>query len=145
MNSVTEKSDKFQKIRYWKEKSVEDVVRLEGLPFNSSMISFHIWLFKKSIHRLQNNVHMLSFLILQWVHTWANSTRHTSLSMKEGCLFVLFVLMGSTQPGCFRSCSWSLWKALKEEGCIGLISWCLDLRCKRVLEYWMISLLKIKS
>jgi hypothetical protein len=40
------------------------VVTLEGLPFNSSMISFHIWLFKKSIHTLQKNVHMLSFHIL---------------------------------------------------------------------------------
>ncbi len=36
----------------------------EGLPFNSSMISFHIWLFRKSIHTLQNNVHMSSFPIL---------------------------------------------------------------------------------
>jgi len=37
------------KTRLWKQKSVEG---LEGLPFNSSMISFHIWLFKKSIHTL---------------------------------------------------------------------------------------------
>ncbi len=44
--------------------NIENVVTLEGLPFNSSMISFHIWLFKKSIHTLQNNVHMLSFPIL---------------------------------------------------------------------------------
>jgi hypothetical protein len=57
---------------------------LEGLPFNSSMISFHIWLFKKLIHTLQNNVHMLSFLILQWVHTW-NSTGHTSKHENETC------------------------------------------------------------
>jgi hypothetical protein len=28
------------------------------------MISFHIWLFRKSIHTLQNNVHMSSFPIL---------------------------------------------------------------------------------
>ncbi len=62
--SATENSNKFQKTRFWKEKSVENVVTLEGLPFNSSMISFHIWLFKKSIHPLQNNVHMLSFPIL---------------------------------------------------------------------------------
>jgi hypothetical protein len=48
---------------------------LEGLPFNSSMISFHIWLFKILIHTLQNNVHMF---LLYWVHTWANGTRHTS-------------------------------------------------------------------
>ncbi len=57
--------------------------------------------------------------------------------MKEGSLFVLFVLMRSTQLGCFRSRSWSLWKALKEEGCISLVSWRLD-------SHWMISSWKIK-
>jgi hypothetical protein len=62
--SAAESSNKFQKTRFWKEKSVENLVTLEALPFNSSMISFHIWLFKKSIHTLQNNVHMLSFPIL---------------------------------------------------------------------------------
>jgi len=40
--SEKENSNKFQKTRFWKEKSVEDIVTLEGLPFNSSMISFHI-------------------------------------------------------------------------------------------------------
>jgi len=40
--SAAENSNKFQKTRFWKEISVENVVRLEGLPFNSSMISFHI-------------------------------------------------------------------------------------------------------
>jgi hypothetical protein len=45
--SATENSNKFLKPRFWKEKSVENMVTLEGLPFNSSMISFHIWLFKK--------------------------------------------------------------------------------------------------
>jgi hypothetical protein len=64
MISTAKNSNKFQKTRFWKEKSVENVVTLEGLPFNSSMISFHIWLFKKSIHTLQNNVDMLSFPIL---------------------------------------------------------------------------------
>jgi hypothetical protein len=34
--SATENSNKFQKRRFWKEKSVEDVVTLECLPFNSS-------------------------------------------------------------------------------------------------------------
>jgi len=43
---ATENSNKFQKTRFWKEKSVENVVTLEGLPFNSSIISFHIWLFE---------------------------------------------------------------------------------------------------
>ncbi len=61
---ITRTSNKFQKTRFWKEKSVENVVTFEDLPFNSSMISFHIWLLKKLIHTLQNNVHMLSFPIL---------------------------------------------------------------------------------
>jgi hypothetical protein len=42
MISAVENSNKFQKTRFSKEKSVENVVKLEGLPFNSSMISFHI-------------------------------------------------------------------------------------------------------
>jgi hypothetical protein len=62
--SVTTNSNKFQKTRFWKEKSVENVVTFGGLTFNSSMISFHLWLFKKLTHILQNNVHMLSFPVL---------------------------------------------------------------------------------
>jgi hypothetical protein len=62
--SIVENSNIFQKTKFWKEKSVENVVTLEGLPFNSSIISFHIQVFKKSIHTLQNNVHTLSFPIL---------------------------------------------------------------------------------
>jgi hypothetical protein len=67
------------------------------------------------------------------------------LSMKEKvvCLFCFVLyLWDPPKPGCFRSCSWSLWKALDDEGCMGLVPWRLDLRCK-VLEYWMISSLKI--
>jgi hypothetical protein len=45
MISATENSNKFQKTRFWKQKSVENVVTLEVLPFNS--ISLHIWLIKK--------------------------------------------------------------------------------------------------
>jgi hypothetical protein len=55
-----------------------------------------------------------------------------NLSMKQGSLlfcFVLFVLMRSMELGCFSSHSWSLWKAVEEEGCIGLVSWRLDLWC----------------
>jgi hypothetical protein len=51
------------------------------------------------------------------------------LSMKEGSLFC-FVGMRSTEPGCFRPCSWCLWKALNEDGCLGLLPWHLDLQCK---------------
>jgi hypothetical protein len=43
---------------------------------------------------------------------------------------VCFVVMRSTEPGCFRSCSWCLWKALDKEGCMGLVPWRLDLQCK---------------
>jgi hypothetical protein len=34
--SATENSNKFPKTRFWKEKSVEEMVTLECLPFNSS-------------------------------------------------------------------------------------------------------------
>ncbi len=44
--SAAENSNKFQKTRFWKVKSVENVVTVGGLSFNSSMISFHIWLFE---------------------------------------------------------------------------------------------------
>jgi len=63
MISAAENSNKFQKTRFWKEKSVENTVTLEGLPFNSSMISFHIWLFKKLVHTLQNNVVFYYFVM----------------------------------------------------------------------------------
>jgi hypothetical protein len=54
--------------------------------------------------------------------------------------------MRSTEPGCFKLCSWSLWKALEEEGHIGLVLnpkpiWTC---CVEVLEYGMIPSLKIK-
>jgi hypothetical protein len=32
-----------------------------------------------------------------------------------------FVVMRSTELGCLRSCSWCLWKALDEEGSMGLV------------------------
>jgi hypothetical protein len=65
VHSAAENSNKFQKTRFWKEKSVESVVTFEGLRFNSSMTFFHICLFKKLFHKLQNNVHMLIFAILE--------------------------------------------------------------------------------
>jgi hypothetical protein len=35
--SPAQNSNKFQQTRFWKEKSVENVVTLEGLPFNLTM------------------------------------------------------------------------------------------------------------
>jgi hypothetical protein len=45
--SAAENSNKILKNRFWKEKSIENMITLEGLPFNSSMFSILIWLFKK--------------------------------------------------------------------------------------------------
>ncbi len=41
-----------------------------------------------------------------------------------------FVVMRFTESRCFRLCSWYLLKSLDEEGCMGLVPWCLDLQCK---------------
>jgi hypothetical protein len=56
----------------------------------------------------------------------------TYLCMKEGSLFVLFcfvlfVLMRSAEPGCFRI---AFLVSLGDEGCIRLVSWRLDFWCK---------------
>jgi hypothetical protein len=40
-----------------------------------------------------------------------------------GALFC-FVVMRSIELGCFKLCSWCLWKALDEEGCMGLVPCC---------------------
>jgi len=61
---ATKNSNKFQKSGFGRKNQFENLVTLEGLPFHSSMISFHIWMFKNLIHTLQNNVHMLNFPIL---------------------------------------------------------------------------------
>jgi hypothetical protein len=51
-----------------------------------------------------------------------NTTTIYYLSMKEGSFFLFcIVIMRITKPGCVRSCSWCLWKALNEEGCMGLV------------------------
>jgi hypothetical protein len=43
------------------------------------------------------------------------------LSMKkQGCLFVLFYFVCTYEMASDRG-SWSLWKALEDEGCMGLI------------------------
>jgi len=57
--------------------------------------------------------------------------------MKEGSLFC-FVVMRSTEPGCFRSCSWCHWKALEEGvggGVHGHGSMVFGLMVQKVIEY----------
>ncbi len=71
------------------------------------------------------------------------------VSMKEGCLFalfyfVLFVLVRSTESGCFRLCSWCPLKALQKEWVHGL-GFPDVLTCHaKVLEYGMSSSLKME-
>jgi hypothetical protein len=48
--------------------------------------------------------------------------------------FVCFVPMRSTEPGCFRLHSSSLWKALEEEGCMAWFHG-VGTCCVEVLEY----------
>ncbi len=76
-----------------------------------------------------------------------SSNLHQHLSMKVVC-FVLFCFVGmrSSEPGCFRSCSWCLWKAVDEEGYMGLVPWHLDLWCKSfgILNIFSLKI-KIKS
>jgi hypothetical protein len=65
--------------------------------------------------------HAISIQVFKSIYVWRN--------VKEGSLFC-FVVMRFTEPRCFRLCSWCLWKALDEEGCMGLVPWHLDLWCK---------------
>jgi hypothetical protein len=75
--SATENSNKFQITRFWKEKSVENVVTLEGLPFNSSMISFHIWLQKIDTYIAKQSSHVEFPYFLMGSHL--SHIGHTSL------------------------------------------------------------------
>jgi hypothetical protein len=74
--------------------------------------------------------------LLQWIQR--NKQKAPYLSMKEGSLFVLFcfVSMRFTKWGCFRLCSWCLWKALNEEGC----AWAWSMTFRLVMQ----KLLNIK-
>ncbi len=90
------------------------------------------WLVINGVTILVESLDWFQFYSYVYIYLWS----------KVVCLFC-FVLMRSTEPGCCRLCCWSLWKALKEEGYMGLVPWRSDLWCK-VLEYWIIFSLKIK-
>jgi hypothetical protein len=87
---------------------------------------------------------------IAWAHSRALNVilyfwDKASLWYRVACLILdCFVVMRSTELGCFRSCFWSLWKALDEEECMGF--WFHDVwTCDaKVLEYWIIFSLKIK-
>jgi hypothetical protein len=65
------------------------------------------------------------------------------LMAKPLVLFCLYKFIRSTELGCLRSCSWSLWKALEEEGCMGLAH-AVWTRGAKVFQYWTNFSLKIK-
>jgi hypothetical protein len=113
------------------EKSLDNnMVALEGLPFNSSMVSFHILSLPKiNVYIAKQCSHVEFPYFLMSSHLGLQHRPCTSLSMKEGSLFC-FALMKSTESGCFRSCSWYVLKALNEEGCMSLVPWLLDSLCK---------------
>jgi len=70
------------------------------------------------------------------------SPTHLHLSMRQNSLFC-FVTMKSTKLGCFKLCSWYLWKAFDKEWCTIMDHdvWSCNVK---VLEYWMNFSLKIK-
>jgi hypothetical protein len=73
---------------------------------------------------------------IKYTHT---CTLHTALTNHWFYLWrkvVSFVVMRSIEPGCFRLCSWCLWKALDKEGCLGLVPQCLDSQCK---SFWILN------
>ncbi len=80
---AAENSNKFQKTRFWKEKSVEVVVTLECLPFNPSRRNCDVPLVlleRSCKYTLQ--CHMLCPPYIVKVHTWANTIGHTSSLLK---------------------------------------------------------------
>jgi hypothetical protein len=89
--------------------------------------------------------HSLVVLILPNAFHWCsicNLYVHIYLWSKVVCL-LCFVPMRSTELGCFRSRTWSVWKALKERGAWAWFHGVCTCSVE-VLEYWMISSLKIK-
>jgi hypothetical protein len=77
-------------------------------------------------------------------NTWANGTRHNSLSLKEGSLLVLFCLYLWDPPNWDASdCVLGLFGKLSKRR--GASAWfhCVSTCDAKVLEYWMIFGLKI--
>ncbi len=98
--------------------------------FNHAEISF------KTLVSWSHFIHLSTIASSRWTsYMNNNSFMLPNVCVKQGSLFC-FVTMRFTKPGCFRSCSWYLWKALEEEVCISLVSWHLDLHCK---SSWMLN------
>ncbi len=89
-----------------------------------------------------NNQSHICYVKNGWMDGWMNEWWSSALTwrgwwgvdgvgdVQKWRKVVCFVVMRSTEPGCFRLCSWCLWKALNKEGCMGFVLWHLDLLCK---------------
>jgi hypothetical protein len=81
----------------------------------------------------KKNIDCLSCVDSQNIYLWR---------MKEGSVFVLFCLYqwDKTEPGWIRLCSWSLWKALVEKECIGLVFMAFGLAMQKFLNVeWFLN------
>jgi hypothetical protein len=112
--------------------------KLKG--YHSIQAWFH-FMFGYSKHR---HIHCKTMFTC-WVSLFCNEftlgpTAHaTLLSMKEGSLFC-FVVMRSTEPGSFRSCSWCLLESSWWGGVHGLGSMACGLAVQKCLNIeWFIK------
>ncbi len=87
------------------------------------------WMMRKILHGW-------SVIILKVHKKPAHSANlHVLMIYMVGFVLFCFVVMRSTEPGCFRSCSWCRWKALDEEaGCIGFGSMPFGLAVQKFLN-----------
>ncbi len=99
------------------------------------------WVCKQwSIKKKGITLHMSKVKIfINTVKIWNFLNLHQHLSMKEGSLFcfVLFCRYEIHWTGMLQIMFWCLWKALNEEGCMGLVPWHLDLWCKSL---WILNI-----
>jgi len=127
-----ENSNKFQKTRFWKEKSVKNMITLEILPFNSNITSFHIWPFKKSIHTLHKNVHMWSSLFCKGFTLEPMAQAIQVYLWKKVVCFILFCRYEIHGTRMLQI----VFLMSLESSCMGLVSWRLDFRCK---SFWILN------
>ncbi len=139
-----ENSNKFQKTRFWKEKSVKNMITLESLPFNSNIISFHIWPFKKSIHTFHKNVHMWSSLFCMGFTLGSMAQAILVYLWKKVVCFILFCRYEIHQTRMLQIMFLMSLESSQRVEVHGL--WFHDVWTSnaKVFEYWMIFSIKIK-
>ncbi len=80
------------------------------------------------------------FATLQWkvlVHAARNTAHWPCIKTLGDHSIVLCVLVRSTEPGCLIQITFLVsLESSRGEGCIGMVPWCLDLRCK---SFWTLN------